>query len=374
MNETADKALYYENYDLDSIKTPVDTDKLQQLLEESQYDKLETEFVCNGFELEYAGPKCIRQKSQNLKLRVGSKLQLWNKVMKEVKLEWYAGLYETIPFEHYIQSPIGLVPKDGGYSTRLIFHLSHLQNPQKGYSVNANTPKDLCSVNYPDFNEAIQLCIEAGVGCKLGKSDMSAAFRNLGMSRHSWPFMILKAESPFDRKTYYFMDKCLPFGVAISCSHFQRVSNAIAHFVQYRSKCKTVNYLDNFLFMVLLRLLCNSQLWVFLDVCDAIHFPVSMEKTYWATTTLTFFGFLHHSGTGIHKVFVCSNCKSEPETTSPCLYQQRNQTWFGNVVEVYKPCISICTAFSWFSQSSTGKCDWLLYWCQWQNWNGRNLY
>ena len=102
MNKAADKTLYYENYDLRSIKTPVDADKFQQLLEESQYDKLETEFVCNGFrngfELEYAGPKCIRQKSQNLKLRVGSKLELWNKVMKEVKLERYAGPYETIPF------------------------------------------------------------------------------------------------------------------------------------------------------------------------------------------------------------------------------------------------------------------------------------
>ena len=126
---------------------------------------------------------------------------------------------------------------------------------------------------------------------------MSAAFRNLGMSRHSWPFMILKAESPLDGKMYYFVDKCIPFGAAISCSHFQRVSNAIAHLVQYRSRRKTVNYLDDFLFVALLRLLCISQLRVFLDVCDDIHFPVSMEKTYWATTTLTFLGFLIDSVT-----------------------------------------------------------------------------
>ena len=64
--------------------------------------------------------------------------------MKEVKEERYAGPFEKIPFEHYIQSPIGLVPKDWGKDTRLIFHLSY---PRDGKSsVNANTPSELCSV------------------------------------------------------------------------------------------------------------------------------------------------------------------------------------------------------------------------------------
>ena len=63
--------------------------------------------------------------ARNLKLNVGSKTELWNKVMKEVKEKRYAGPYHKIPFEYYIQSPIGLVPKDHGKSTRLIFHLSY---------------------------------------------------------------------------------------------------------------------------------------------------------------------------------------------------------------------------------------------------------
>ena len=59
----------------------------------------------------YTGPAKIRQYSQNLKLRVGSKIQLWNKIMKEVKLKWYAGPYDKPPFDNFIQSPVGLVPK-----------------------------------------------------------------------------------------------------------------------------------------------------------------------------------------------------------------------------------------------------------------------
>ena len=56
----------------------------------------------------------IKQNAPNLKFQgVGNKVILWNKIMKEVKLKRFTGPFERIPFENYIQSPIGLVPKDG---------------------------------------------------------------------------------------------------------------------------------------------------------------------------------------------------------------------------------------------------------------------
>ena len=210
--------------------------------------------------------------------------------MKEVKEKRYAGPFETIPFDNYIQSPIGLVPKDNGKDTRLIFHLSYPRG--RGISVNANTPKELCTVKYPDFSEAIQLCIKHGKGCKIAKSDMKSAFRNMGIRKKDWKYLVMKATSPIDGKTYYFIDKCLPFGASISCSHFQRFSNAIKHIVRYRTKMDLVNYLDDFLFAALLKLLCNNQVKEFLEVCDLIKFPVSLEKTYWASSYMTFLGML----------------------------------------------------------------------------------
>ena len=80
--------------------------------------------------------------------------------MKEVKERRYAGPFETIPFDNYIQSPIGLVPKDNGTKTRLIFHLSFPRDPGKGSSVNGSTPKEFTSVSYPDFDDAVKLCIK----------------------------------------------------------------------------------------------------------------------------------------------------------------------------------------------------------------------
>ena len=161
------EVLQFENLDLESIKTPVNVEMFHKLLIESEYDENETNFLIdgfkNGFSIGYEGNRDVKITSPNLKFReVGDPIQLWNKVMKEVKEKRYAGPFEKIPFDNYIQSPIGLVPKDGGKNTRLIFHLSYPRG--KGKSVNANTPKELCTVKYPDFNEAIQICFKARKG------------------------------------------------------------------------------------------------------------------------------------------------------------------------------------------------------------------
>ena len=178
--------LYYENFDLDNVVTPVDVSRFESLMIELNYDSEKTKFLVdgftNGFDISYRGDENVKLTVPNLKFKeLGDSVTLWNKVMKEVKVKRYAGPFTVIPFDNYIQSPIGFVSKDGGRDTRLIFHLSYPRNVNPPKSLNANTPKELCSVKYPDFNRAIQLCIEAGVGCKILKSDMKSAFHNLGI-------------------------------------------------------------------------------------------------------------------------------------------------------------------------------------------------
>ena len=224
-----------------------------------------------------------------MKLRVGSPIELWNKVMVEVNKGRYAGPFADPPFEHFVQSPIDLVPKDNGRKTRLIFHLSY---PKTGQSVNSQIPRESCMVQYPTFDEAVRMCIEAGVSCNMGKSDMSAAFRNLGMSKKDWPLMVMKAKNPLDGRIYYFVDKCMPFGSSIGCAIFQRFSNAVSHLVKFQTQKKALNYLDDFFFAALRKLMCDEQLKAFLQVCKEINFPVVLEKTVWGTTILTFLGLL----------------------------------------------------------------------------------
>ena len=283
-----------QNMNLTDIVTPVHAGKLKMLLEKAGYCPDKTEYLyqgfSSGFSLKYQGNlNRGRHFTPNLKFRVGSLLELWNKVMKEVEAGRYAGPFEEPPFDCFVQSPIGLVPKDKGKKTRLIFHLSY---PRNGESVNSGISKEHCSVSYPDFEEAVKLCLTEGVGCKIAKSDMSSAFRHVPLSSSQWCLLVMKCKHPITQKIWYFVDKCLPFGSSISCAIFQAVSDAIAFIVQWKTNKPNVNYLDDYLFTAALKRLCNAQIQCFLDICQEINFPVALEKTFWSTTILIFLGLL----------------------------------------------------------------------------------
>ena len=147
-------------------------------------------------------------------------------------------------------------------------------------------------VKYPNFDEAVKICLLAGKNCKMAKSDMSRAFRNVPLRKDQWVLLVMKAEHPITKKWYYFVDKCLPFGSSIICAIFQRVSNAEAHVVKYRTKKDLINYLDDYFFAALLKACCDNQVLVFLQVCSEINFPVAEEKTVWGSTLMTFLGML----------------------------------------------------------------------------------
>ena len=187
MFQIAEKEVHHvQNLNLESIVTLVNVKMLDSILTESGYDETKKNFLLdgfkNGFSIGYEGNRKIKHTANNLRLEIGDQIDLWNKVIKEVKLNRYAGPFPEIPFEYYIQSPINLVPKDNGKNMRLIFHLSHPRNG-KCESVNANTPYEKCRVTYPDFNEAVKRCLDEGVGCSISLSDFSAAFRNLRIRR-----------------------------------------------------------------------------------------------------------------------------------------------------------------------------------------------
>ena len=285
----------HSNLDLDNVFTPVNAEQLDRLLIETEYDTTKRNFIVegfrNGFDLGYRGPENVKIESPNLRFTIGSEFELWEKVMKEVKAKRYAGPFSNPPFEFFIQSPIGLVPKDNGKKTRLIFHLSFPKKTK--LSVNANTPSDLCSVKYKDFDSAVRLCLKAGKGCAAGKSDFSAAFRHLPIAKKFWKFLVMKAKNPVDKRWYYFVDKCLPFGSSRSCALFQEFSDCMAHIMKVKSGGhENVNYLDDFLFVALLKLWCDQQITLFIRICRKINFPVSLDKTFYGCTRITFLGLL----------------------------------------------------------------------------------
>ena len=124
------------------------------------------------------------------------------------------------------------------------------------------------------------MCLREGKGqpCVVEKSDMSAGFCNLGMWISNFKWLILKARDPKTKIWKYFVEKCMPFGGSISCAHFQNFSDSIAHLVKFKSKHKKrpLNYLDDFFFTALHKVIIN----IFLMVCAEINFLVSFDKTF----------------------------------------------------------------------------------------------
>lgn len=77
-----------------------------------------------------------------------------------------------------------------------------------------------------------------------------------------------------------------------SCQIFQEFSNSLAHIVKFRTNMELDWYLDDYFFVSLLRTNCNWQVTVFLNICEQINFPVSEDKTEWATQEIVFLGLL----------------------------------------------------------------------------------
>ena len=141
-------------------------------------------------------------------------------------------------------------------------------------------------------HDTIKLCLEAGPGCHTTKADMKSAFRNLPIKKQDWKLLVMMVYHPETGRKFYFIDKCLPFGASISCSHFQRFSNSIAYLCHKRSGKKVNNYIDDFFFVALLAAMFSGQVSDFMKQGDQINFPIAPEKTEWTTPIIIFLGIL----------------------------------------------------------------------------------
>ena len=258
--------------------TPINPDVLQQFLNSSGYDAQKTNYLVNGFrhgfDIGYHGPMFRKHTSDNIPFKIGNATVMWNKLMDEVKERRIAGPFEHIPFENFIQSLIGLVPKAGN-KTWLIFHLSfdfddRAMNADSDIhrSFNYFTDDSLATVKYRDLDHAVRNCIKLRESSEnaeqesvaLAKTDLKNAFHLVPACPEQRKFLIIKAAHPRTQKFFYFVDKCLPFGARASCHIFQTFSDALHHIIENSMGrvFHVTNYLDDFLFVDTTLEKCNT--------------------------------------------------------------------------------------------------------------------
>ena len=279
---------------------------LGNLLTESGYDHEKTKFLVDGFhyrfDLCYQGPVDRQSTAHDLPFTVGNKEILWVKLMKEVCLGRVASPFPQVSFKNFIQSPIGLVPKDKGTDTHLIFHLLY-DFRDRSRSVNFHTPPECCMVHCDDVDDAVAICLklhEQGTeSVFMLKTDRKSAFCILPLNKSCWKWVVMKATHPRSGVVMYFVKKCLPFRSSVSCAHFQCLSDALKYLAEYRVDCKDflTNYLDDFLFLARLMSQCNHLMNTFLSLCAKVGFLISVEKMVWTILQIVFLGILLNGNT-----------------------------------------------------------------------------
>ena len=265
--------------------TPIKIDFLSQLL--NRYPKTDdAKLLLNGFRygfrLQYKGPRVPRI-SKNLISADTNRTETRLKLFEEVNLGRMLGPFKKKPIPNLQISPIGVVPKSNG-SWRLITHLSYPENS----SINDFIDPDICKVKYTSIDHVLETISMLGSSAKIGKIDISQAFRLLIINPADFDLLGVMFEGN------YFIDKCLPMGCSLSCSLFEKFATMLHWAVTSYSGIDTLDhYLDDFIFIgSSLSNDCAVLMHTFKSISASLGVPIADEKTVGPTTVLTFLGLV----------------------------------------------------------------------------------
>ena len=76
----------------------------------------------------------------------------------------------------------------------------------------------------------------------------------------------------------FYVDCCLPFGVAISCTIFKDVANLIQWIAENKADARLVCYLDDFFTSHIGQTICKNIMSTLLDVCSQVGMPMAPDK------------------------------------------------------------------------------------------------
>ena len=250
------------------------------------YDDVKKRFLylglTNGFKLHYRGPIVSRSVANHKSLQEKADI-FKDKIKKELEKGFTAGPFSSPPFDPFITSPVGLIPKKEAGKYRLILDLSHPKGEL--LSVNSFIPREFCWVDYEDFDFVVSLIVDNGVGALISKTDIESAFNILPMSPEDYWLLGFSVDGLF-----YFKKK-LPMGASISCRTFEELSKSL-QFVMKKLGFKMISHiLDDFIFISPASSSeCFLALERFIELCKELNIPLNHDKTVKPTTCAVLHG------------------------------------------------------------------------------------
>ena len=128
----------------------------------------------------------------------------------------------TKPFDNFIVSPLGLVPKKEPGEYRIILDLSQ----PKGTSVNSHIHDSYASVKYETFDSVTDLVLKCGPGALIAKCDIQDAFRLIPIRPQDHHLL------GFYLEPFYYYGKVLPMGCRSSCKIFESFSRGLRYIME----------------------------------------------------------------------------------------------------------------------------------------------
>ena len=191
-----------------------------------------------GFPLDFHHNTPLKSNEVNHKSAVDFQDHVELYLQEEMAHGAILGPFKDPPFNQLHVSPFMTREKVDSDKRRVIIDLSF----PSGHSVNDGVISETYLgtpflLTLPTIDDITSKIVKLGRGSLLYKIDVSRAFRHVKIDPRDYSLLGLKLQD-------YFIDTCLPFGFRHGSAIFQRLSDAVRHFMSQKG-FQVTNYIDD---------------------------------------------------------------------------------------------------------------------------------
>lgn len=241
--------------------------------------------LANGFHIGYRYQGAARASaSSNMMSAIRNPGPVQQYLATELAAGRIAGPFNAKEVENAQVSRFGVIPKGSKVGEwRLILDLSF----PPGRSVNDGIDPQLCSLQYPTVDHAVERILQFPPGALLAKVDVAHAFRNIPVHTDDRHLLAMQWNGEV------FIDLTLPFGLRSAPKIFTSVADALEWIMCSRGVSWSIHYIDDFLTVGKPDSEeCNSNLETMLSTCEHLGMPLKAEKILGPTPALPFLGIV----------------------------------------------------------------------------------